>query len=37
MYKMFKTNDLERSHIALKRFLNSNSFYTLEEFFAHDR
>jgi len=26
-------NDLERFPIALERFLNSNSFYTLEKFF----
>jgi hypothetical protein len=31
------TNDLECCHIALKNFLNSNSFYTLEEFFNCNR
>jgi len=31
------TNDLERFRIALKMFLSSNAFYTLEEFFNYDR
>jgi len=31
------TNDLEHFHIALKRSLNSNSFYTLEEFLNYNR
>ena len=30
-------NDLEHFCIALKKFLNSNSFCTLEEFFDHNR
>jgi len=31
------TNDLEHFHIAVKMFLSSNAFYTLEEFFNYDR